>query len=409
MLKKGLIFAGLVIFLGVALTLLFINQYRLQEGPSVDKAEIFNGEGYVPKDISKYQISEVANKLASPTRLKITPDQETLLVTQITGELIAIPRDKDGWSKKPYLVSRTKTSFPGFPPDEAGLVGLAFSNNFSKNKTAFLLYNFKQKDGKVQNRINSIKLVNLFGRVIGINQKQIWQANVFGTGSHQITDAAPVQFNDEDRIIFAIGEGFDGKKAQDPKLDAGKILSIKEDGSSPVMHALGLRNGYVFSKNIYDKEGKFLISDTGPDKYDRLIYTNPLLSNSINLAWDGNQDSLLTKIADPNDKSVSDIVITRLPETKTFTGIGFTGENKVYLTLFGKTGSKENSQGKQILLGKFTTRPQPKIETEVIIERNPAANGFFGNPIGLEIDPNDNSVLFADIMEGKIYQISERR
>lgn len=407
MTKKLLLIALLVV--GVVLGWSkFKSSGETKETSSPIQDQIYKGQGYVPVDEIKYEVSTIAEGIATPTRLKITPDGEHLLVTQITGEILAFKREGDSWAKKPYIVTKIETSFPGFPPDEAGLVGLAFSNNYKENGLIFLLYNYKQEDGKVQNRISRVRIINFLGKLKGINKKQIWQANVFGTGSHQITDAMPIILNGEDRITFLIGEGFDGKKAQDPKLEAGKLISIKEDGRDAKIHAMGIRNGYVLVKNPNDPDGKILISDTGPDKYDRLIYTNPFVGEILNFGWNGDQESLNITLPDPNFKEVKDMVILRLPETRTFTGLGFDEDGNLYATLFGKTGEKENTPGKEILKGTLTLSGQPKVAFTPIVKRNPEAKGFLGNPIGLEVDSKTGSIIFADIMEGKIYQIKTR-
>ncbi len=406
----------LVLFL-LLLTFVFIKKDYLvnlvipqtaKTGPSVDSSEIYQGISYEAVNKNVYDTNILADKLLSPTRIKITPDGKHLLVTQLTGEVMGLDRTDNGWST-PYLVTKVDTKFPGFPPDEAGLVGLVFSKSYDQNGKAFLLYSFKDKDAKVQNRISSTVLKEKDGKLVGYPPKLVFQANTEGHASHQITDGAIINLEGVDRIVFLIGEGFDAKRSQNKDLQAGKLMSIKEDGTDAKIHAIGIRNGYVMATNPVDPDGKILISDTGPDKYDRLIYTNPFLKNQPDFGWNGDQEKLAKAIPDPNFPNVDDMVIFRFPETKTFTGLAFLPDGRFLTTLFGKTGFKDNTPGKEILLGKLSNLSgQPKISFATIIRRVKEADGKMGNPLGMEIDPETQDFFFLDVIEGRIYQVKTK-
>lgn len=400
--------------------------------PPIESAEIYGGVGYVPVDAGDLEISVLSSNLASPTRIKITPDGQYLLVTLITGEVVYFPRTDEGWDDTPKPLVKIETKFPGFPPDEAGLVGLVFSTSFSESGKVFLLYTFKDGEGKTQNRISVTSLKEKSGQLVASKPKLIFQANVEGSGSHQITDGIAVDILERPHLLFLIGEGFKGERAQDPALEGGKMILIQEDGSDPLgtrpypenprVQALGIRNGFVMAENPDDEDGRILISDTGPDRNDRLIYTLPLSKEGadweqVNFNWDGSDESLEPPIGDPNFAEVSDMVILRLPETRTFTGIIFhpgkgvipvsTSESQsVLATVFGKTGSTNNKPGKEIWLGTLgNLSGQPQISFNPIIERNPEAEGKLGNPIGLELDQRTGDFFFADILEGKLYWV----
>lgn len=392
----------------------------------IEQSEIYQGISYQAVDQNAFEVSILSSNLVAPTRIKITPDRKYLLVSQITGEIFVFPRTDNGWGK-PYQLLKIDTKFPGFPPDEAGLVGMVFSKDYLKNGKLFLLYTFRDQSGETQNRISATVLSEKEGKLIASSPKQIYEDNFKGTGSHQITDGVSVNVNGQPNLLFLVGEGFDGKRSQDASSDGGKLLLIKEDGSSPSgqrpfsqnpkVQALGIRNGYALAINSFDKDNRILITDTGPDKYDRLIYTNPFGSKSLNFGWDGNEEKLKRRVPDPNFPEVNDMVIYRLPETRTFTGLSFhsgkgaipkSDENSqsILVTLFGKTGSKENNPGKEILLGKLTNLSgQPKISFQTIIRRSPSGDGKLGNPLGLEVDPKEGDFFFADILEGRVYWV----
>src|SRR3989339_645196 len=90
--------------------------------------QIYQGISYEPLDPEKYEVKLLSSKLVSPSRVKLTPDEKHLLVSQLSGEIFAYERiNNDTWSSDPYLVTKIDTHFPGFPPNEAGLTGLVFS------------------------------------------------------------------------------------------------------------------------------------------------------------------------------------------------------------------------------------------------------------------------------------------
>ncbi len=387
----------------------FLQKNKISMGPAVDQSEIYQGVSYESIEKDKFDVSIVASNLLSPTRVKITPDQKHLVVTQLTGDVLGFNRVDNGWSA-PYLITKIDTKFPGFPPDEAGLVGITFSNDYLNNKKIFALYTFKDKESKVQNRISSFTVKEKGENLVSSRPKMIFQANIPGNVSHQITDGVPINLNGENRIAFLIGEGFDSKRSQDANLHAGKLMSIREDGKDPKIHALGIRNGYSLAPNPKDEEGRILISDTGPDKYDRLIYTNPFLSEVVNFGWDGKEDNLAKPVPDPNFPDVRDMVIFRYRETRTFTGLAFKENGDVLVTLFGKTGFKDNTPGKEILIGRINNlKSQPDIILTPIIRRVKDANGKLGNPLGMEIDKEKGDFFFLDVIEGRLYQVKEKQ
>lgn len=395
--------------------------YSPLPNPEIAVTDIYQGISYEPIEKNKYQVTLFADKLLSPTRVKITPDGKHLLVSQVGGEVLAFDRKGTEWDNSPYLVTKVATNFPGFPPDEAGLTGFIFSSQFTKNGKLFLLYTFKDKTGTTLNRISVSKISERNGRLFGTTPRLVYQANIAGSGSHQITDGVGLMVGGKPHLLFLIGEGFDGKRAQNLEEEGGKVILIQEDGSKPLgvrpfaenpkIEALGIRNAFVITKNMNDPKNRYLFADTGPDKYDRLIYTQFGGENlkAINFGWDGNQDNLTLPVPDPNNSEVADTVLYRFPETRTVTGLAFfQNSDKFLMTLFGKTGSSQNSPGKEIWLGELTELDkQPKVSFRPIIKRVPEADGKLGNPIGLEFDQKTNSFFFLDIMEGRLYQVEE--
>ncbi len=385
----------------------------------VAQHEVYDGVSYEGTS-EDYRVSLFASGLASPTRVRFSPDGNFLLATQITGEVIAFSRNDDGTiNATPSRTVHVETRFPGFPPEEGGLVSVVFSTDYQKTGRIFLLHNYKDRNGKIYNRVSTSSLSTQNRKLIGSKPQVIFQANIDGSHSHQITDGVSVDIQGTPHLLFAVGEGFKAERALDPKLEAGKILLIQYDGTSPKGHrpypdnpkveAIGIRNAYVLLTHPSDPHNRVIIADTGPNKYDRLIMAGLGTGKRLKpyaFGWDGNQEKLKDPIPDPNIRAVADLVITRLPETRTFTGLAFDNEGNVAATLFGQTGSKKNSPGKELWLGKMTgISSQPKVDFTPIIRRKNEADGKLGNPIGLAYDPLDQSFYFADILEGRIYRV----
>lgn len=399
--------------------------------------QIFSGLGYSAVDPTHFAISLFADQVPAPTRIKITPDGKHLLVTEITGQVIAFDRIGGEWSKTSYPLLNIDTHFPGLPPEEGGLTGVVFSSDFEKNGKLFLLHSFKDQDGKIFNRVSLSTVSSQENRLVATPPQQIFEANTIGSDSHQITDGIALKVGGVPQLLFAVGEGFNQNTAQNPSAESGKILMISEDGSNPVgerpfaqnpkIQAIGLRNAYVLTQNPYQSANQNLqnvmIADTGPNRFDRIIYPRlfSLSGNKIqpiNLGWNGDEDNLQKPIPDPNHVGIKDMVLLRLPETRTFTGLAFhpgkgaipkstTEAQSILMTLYGKTGSTQNTPGKEIWLGRLSgSTTAPTLSTKPIIIRNPEAAGKMGNPIGLEIDPQTGNFFFADVVEGRIYQVS---
>jgi len=167
--------------------------------------------------------------------------------------------------------------------------------------------------------------------LVGTKPKLIYQANIAGSASHQITDGIGLTLENEPHVMFLIGDGFHGDRAQDPKLEAGKVIIIREDGSNPLgirpfenpkIEALGIRNAFVIA-SIPNNPEKYLIGDTGPDKYDRLIYAQLPSGTKLNFNWSGDQEKLKEPIPDPYNPHIKDLVIHRLLQTQTLLALSF--------------------------------------------------------------------------------------
>ncbi len=375
--------------------------------------EVYQGVSYQAVDSEDFDISVITSSLNAPTRVRLSPNGNRLFASQLTGEVLVLEKKQSAWSE-PKIISKVETKFPGFPPEEGGLAGISLSHNFETDGKIFLFYTYKNQDGIIKNRIAAIRVFNFLGKTIATKPKQIFEANADGNASHQITDGYSLDIEGKPHLMFVLGEGFEAERALDPNLEAGKVMLIQHTGEDPLgkrpfeenprIEAIGIRNAFVLTKDAFDDKGRFIVADTGPSKYDRLIYAKLAQGTPFNFLWDGEESTLARAIPDPTDTTFEDIVISRLPETRTFTGVVFSKDSKIYTTVFGQTGSPSNTPGKEIWEGTITREIDEGIQFKPIIVRAEEAEGMLGNTLGLAYDEDSGTFYFLDIMEGRLYQ-----
>lgn len=412
--RKLLLFIGVVAIAG----LFFI---RLQKPLFIAHRPSGSIPTYQAAADTDASVSLFDENIEQITQIDITPDGQFMLVGTLTGTVWIYHRVEGVFVRQsdPFFV--LKTSQPGFPPEEAGLTGVAFGADFDKSGDVFLLHSFAFEKKSFRNRVTRVTFTRRGNKVIGANPEQIFEANTPGTGSHQIQDGIGIRIENKPHLLFTIGEGFDGKQALDPKKEAGKVMIIGRDGSTPVgarpfpespkVQALGIRNAPAIAIN--PKNGKIAIGDTGPNNYDRFLYGklyDPDGKNSHKLSfnWDGSEDSLKKGASDVYDKN-KEMVLHRWAPTETAVNIVWLDAERILVALFGQTGSKNNTPGKKIMLGTLKEGARNTITLTPLIERTPAGEGQLGHPLGLALDPIAGDIYFGDIMEGRIYKISFER
>ena len=388
-----------------------------------------------PADTIMYQpaveiqstVSLFSTSVPQVTQIEITPDGNSMLVGTLPGT-IWIYHKIDGVFRKqvePFFV--VKTSQPGWPPQEAGLTGIVLGADFEASGDVFLNYSFAFEKKSFRNRVLRVTFTKKGQKYIGTNPTEIFEANAPGTGSHQIQDGVGIMIAGVSHVLFTIGEGFVAERALDPKQEAGKIMLLQRDGSTPVgsrpypeepkVQAIGIRNAPAIA---YDKkEGKVAIADTGPNNFDRLIYGSLFDSTGnstqkLSFNWDGTEESLRKGSLDAYDHN-KEMILHRWAPTETAVNIAFYQNDRlpkleadqqyILIILFGKTGEKQNKPGKQIMLGVLTKGANNTVAMEPFIERAPEGEGKLGHPLGLAVDPVTKDIYFGDIIDGRIYKI----
>lgn len=369
------------------------------------------------------QVSIFAENIPQITDIEITPNGKYMLAGSLTGTIYAFGKVDNEWKLQTKPFFEVNTSQPGYPPREAGLTGIILGADFEKSGDVFFNYSFAVNDKLFKNRVARVTLAKDGQRinkvccstVKGTNPKIIFEANTPGAVAHQIEDGVSLTVDGSPHILFGVGEGFQASRALDPQAESGKLILIDRSGrksagtrpfENPNIQAIGLRNPPDIAVN--PENGKVAVADTGPDNYDRLIYSKLVDIGGenvkrISLNWDGTEQSLKNIVPDPFESG--DMIIYRWKPTKTPVALNFSKNGKLLVTLFGKSGSKSNKPGKEILLGTITEGRQDRIVFETLVTRSPEGEGKLGNPIATAIDPITGEIYFSDIMEGRIYVV----
>lgn len=407
---------------------------------------LLKNRGGVAKEVLPYEfvdasdgtIRRIATDLGPVTRIKFTPDGKYMLVGLLQGEVHAFLRDPEGeWVKQEGPIVTVKTSFPGFPPEENGLTGMALAADYATSGEIFLTYAAQAGEGDFRNRVARATLTDADGKLTGSEATDIFEANAKTSSSHQIQAINGILVEGTSHAIFQLGEGFQAARANDLTQEAGKVMLIQRDGKDPLgprpfknqpkIQAIGLRNPPEMTINELDPEKRIGIADTGAGKNDRFIYAklidlvNGKAVKGLEFGWAGNDvPDLADKRPDPNVAGNTDSVVYRWDPTHTATNLVFhpgkgaiptstNDQTSVLVSLFGPTGEAGFNEdgtkkvGREIWLGNLKLGTNPSVTWEPFIVRSEAFIAELGHPIGLERDPQTNDLIFADILEGALY------
>ncbi len=425
-----------VLVLGIAAVFFLPNlRQPKEEKPSEPIAHYEVAPGY------NFRVKVFAENLGQITRIKITPDGNTMLVSTLAENIYAFRKNEQGeFVKQDTPFFSLKTGLPGFPPEESGLSGMVLGADFdgstgspSDRRDIFLLHTAVAGEEILKNRITRITFTEKPEGVFGENPVQIFEGNTDSELSHQIQGGVGLMIQEKPHLLFNIGDAVNAKQSHDLSKEAGKVMLIQRDGSAPLgprpyprfpkVQAIGLRNAFDIAVNPFDPLKRFAIGDTGTDRFDRFLYGKVIdldgkKQNPIDLRWDGSNESLEKEVPDTNTKGAPDMALHRWDPTETLDDVvfysggtgGIPGSNAstsyILLALWGKTGSTELTPGKAVKLGVLTGfDAQPTLELRDFIRRAPAGEGKMGHPLGVGVDPKTKIIYFGDILEGRIYKV----
>ncbi len=209
-------------------------------------------------------IGTVARNLEVPWGIAFLPDGTALVTERDSGRVFQIGRGKVD------EVGRVEEARPG---GEAGLLGVAVSPSYDRDKRVFFYATASEDNRVFRTTFERGRLGKLRPILTGI-------PNAF---NH---DGGRMIFGPDGMLYISTGEAGEPDLAQDPGSLGGKILRVTQDGDpapgnpdggSPVW-TLGHRNVQGLA---FDDEGHLWASEFGDDSFDELN----LIQKGRNYGW----------------------------------------------------------------------------------------------------------------------------
>jgi hypothetical protein len=356
--------------------------------------------------INGREVVQAADGLDMLTRVKLTPNEWAMFATTLDGKLWALKNlDDYGTDNGGKYVLQKEPVYQlelGWKPgSENGMTGLAVSYDFAIDHYVFVSY-AKNVGGVGRNYIDRLTIEDSPNGMRVSEVKNIFVANTPVAGAHQIQGIITLPVEDKLHLMFAVGEAYHAKYAQDLAREAGKVMMIQADGSNPLgarpypdfpkVQAIGIRNAYDLARN--EASSWVYLTHNGADANDAILYA-PLLDADyqIDFGWDGNDANLLKpKI---NGVVTPELVIHHWDNTVAPTDIAVDSLGRFYFNIF----SSATYHSKEIWMGETNNNQELKLTK--IAERSADAAG--GNLLGLAISDLTGNIWFGDIGEGALY------
>lgn len=233
-----------------------------------------------------FQLEKAFGGFERPVQLTQLPTDRSFLIVQQDGKIFQVKGDqKRVFLDLSKLVSRKS--------NEEGLLGIALSPHFKKDRTFFLNLTNKKKETEIwrfsfnaeQKEVSRKKLLSF---------KQLYRNHNGGW----------LGFGPDKMLYIATGDGGSGNdpknKAQDLSSHLGKILRIEvlgkdtytvpsdnpflnTEGAKPEIYAYGLRNPW---RCFWDLKKKlFFIADVGQNHYEELNVVKSSQLKGANFGW----------------------------------------------------------------------------------------------------------------------------
>ncbi|WP_404457497.1 PQQ-dependent sugar dehydrogenase [Oceanobacillus kapialis] len=240
---------------------------------------------------------EVENRQQLATNLDVPWAIEkhagNVYVSERPGAIVTIT--DDGQVRKPVELEADLSQQP-----EAGLLGLAFPDNFTETNTAFAYYSY-QEGGFYYQRVVQLE-----------ENEDAWQEvstildEIPGGQVHQ---GGRIKIGPDEKLYVTTGDGSVPENAQDLESLAGKILRINQDGSVPQDNPF--QDSYVYSYGhrnpqglAWDENGTLYATEHGSNAYDEINQIEP----AGNYGWpeirgDETQENMITPVVHSGEET----------------------------------------------------------------------------------------------------------
>jgi glucose/arabinose dehydrogenase len=201
-------------------------------------------------------VTEIAQGLSSPWGLTFLPDGTALIASRNTGEIRRFDRAKGQHVSVGVVQGVVARS-------DSGLLGLAASPNFAKDRTVFAYLTTAQ-----DNRVVALEFAADFASFK--QGKVVLEGIVAGPGHH----GGRLAFDKNGNLWVTTGDAYSSALAPNPNSLNGKILRIRPDGATPAGNP---RSSPVFStghRNVqgiaFGPDGTVYASEFGENLQDEI-------------------------------------------------------------------------------------------------------------------------------------------
>jgi glucose/arabinose dehydrogenase len=223
---------------------------------------------------SQVRIVRVASGLTEPVVVTAPPNEpNNLYVAEKVGRVRVIIRGR--LRARPFLDIRSLVLDNG----EQGMLGLAFSPNYAKNRHFYVDYTDRNGDAR---------LVEYKSRGLTRKPRKLRQI-FFQDDPYPNHNGGNLVFGPGGYLFTGTGDGGSGgdpeNRAQNLKSTFGKLLRLNVNARhpSPMIVGYGLRNPWRFSFDR--KNGDLYIGDVGQDEWEELDYTKKGTPGLENYGW----------------------------------------------------------------------------------------------------------------------------
>lgn len=199
----------------------------------------------------------LAEGLEAPWEISIADD--TFYITERNGTIVSI---RNGEMERKHV----QLERPLAEQSEAGLLGMAFPDQFPETRTALIYYSYQSENA-------------IFQRVAAVEEREdewvetgVILDEIPGGNFHQ---GGRLQFGPDGYLYVTTGDASTPELAQDPDSLGGKILRLEPDGSIPADNPF--ENSYVYSLGhrnpqglAWGEDGELYATEHGNQAHDEI-------------------------------------------------------------------------------------------------------------------------------------------